>query len=701
MSPQIHVRHGPPPPASASRSLVSAPTLAAMALGWVASLIAVPLLIWSGLLLPALLATGLAVSIPLGAGLVVSGFAIHRRVAHSLDAIVRLLLAASSIATPLARWVAQSRPLAFAATALLKMTFFSWFSGLVLADRVLRHALGKLAGRHVATDTAFSLVNAADPSFQPAGIFSDTVDADLDLPAPTSTGADADDALTSEQLLRAQGIPFRPKTAYSLSVAAKLAYEDLVVMRHELEAAGFDLETFTPIHYRNTAGYVVAKGRTIIVVFRGTKPLNAANIITDIRHTMAPAAEPFSDSDLGNVHEGFLEALGPVESFNEDDPDLVPFDVGSPPTGPPRHAGSVNGNRRYSISTRTLTSSRQSRTIKLELHTHSLTSVVISSVRALATVGELLLRQIAKYINDPIERFTHIDNRDESAYVQAHRGIAHAVSVLRVRESLGGVVSSHDRALAERSTDVRPRAWSAGTIASVGSHTDAGDKPAISDGTNSSEDGDDVVIFRHRDEDALATGPEAIGDSDVDVSHDDSDSSSGHGSSSDSDEDDLTGPIRLYVTGHSLGGAIAHVFLAKLTERESAFLEFFDGLYTFGSPRVGDDGFQRFLESKYDAMFRIVYNKDIVPRVPPIDPYAELPGHLVTLSPLGKMVFRPPGTITRPVNFISPSGLLSPTVIFQLRNESFLRFIYRVLLPFYVNDHMPSDYSLALQKYAY
>ncbi|ORZ35611.1 hypothetical protein BCR44DRAFT_1499496 [Catenaria anguillulae PL171] len=735
----IHIRHHDPADADAAsgnRPLVSTLWLITLGVVWVASLVSLPLLVWNSLLLPALASAVLAATLPFGAGLLVSGLAIHRRVAHSLDAIVRLLLAASSVATPIARRIHHTPIVASVVTGVLKVSFFAWFTGLVLTDRVLRRVLSKLAGKHVATSRHFSLVNAPDPCFQPAGIFSDIIDDDNDhqnggerpaTPEGVTAAAaqgDGQQEQTSDMLLRAQGIPFRPKTAYSMAMAAKLAYEDLAIVRHELEAAGYDMETFQPIHYRNTCGFVVAKGRKIIVIFRGTAPLNAANILTDIRHHMCPAAEPTSGVEMGQVHEGFLDALGPVEHMDDDDePNLVPFDIGSPdPYLPPTSAAALAATAGGSISKRTgkrlagghrrtrstatggsastrrrLRQTRKwtrSRTIRLELHAHSLTSALVSSVRALATVTDVVVRQVAKHVSDPIERFTHVDNREESAYVQAHRAIAACLAKMQVRERMVGVVKRHREDLVRQ---MKERRRESGRYGEWGVET-SDDTASMCSGM-SRDEGPRVVYRMHRSDSGLdeRLRHEGVGSSsssssdeeDIDVAF------------SSDDEDQDSGPIRLYIGGHSLGGAVAHVFLAKLAECNSTFLDFFDGLYTFGSPRVGDLDFQAYLDARFNNLFRIVYNKDIVPRVPPINPYAELPGHLVTLSPLGKMVFRPPGTLTRPVNFISPSGLLSPTVIFQLRNESFLRFVYRILLPFYVNDHMPSDYVAALQKYAY
>lgn len=47
----------------------------------------------------------------------------------------------------------------------------------------------------------------------------------------------------------------------------------------------------------------------------------------------------------------------------------------------------------------------------------------------------------------------------------------------------------------------------------------------------------------------------------------------------------------LYVTGHSLGGALATVFVAKMIQSNSPLMEYFSGLYTYGQPNIGDKEF--------------------------------------------------------------------------------------------------------------
>jgi predicted lipase len=70
----------------------------------------------------------------------------------------------------------------------------------------------------------------------------------------------------------------------------------------------------------------------------------------------------------------------------------------------------------------------------------------------------------------------------------------------------------------------------------------------------------------------------------------------------------------IWVTGHSLGGALATMAAAALQDNGVKV----SGLYTFGQPRVGDWVFQRqFNKALGDRAFRYVNNNDIVPEVPP------------------------------------------------------------------------------------
>ncbi|KAH6893086.1 lipase [Thelonectria olida] len=66
-------------------------------------------------------------------------------------------------------------------------------------------------------------------------------------------------------------------------------------------------------------------------------------------------------------------------------------------------------------------------------------------------------------------------------------------------------------------------------------------------------------------------------------------------------------------TGHSLGGAVATLAAAYL--RKAGYSV---DLYTFGSPRVGNDYFANFVTSQTGAEYRLTHLDDPVPRLPPI-----------------------------------------------------------------------------------
>jgi hypothetical protein len=88
----------------------------------------------------------------------------------------------------------------------------------------------------------------------------------------------------------------------------------------------------------------------------------------------------------------------------------------------------------------------------------------------------------------------------------------------------------------------------------------------------------------------------------------------------------MPGPMKaLYVTGHSLGGAMAalmSVMLATEPEYVEAFGEVFRGAYTFGQPMVGAPGFARQCDEHEflsDNVLRYLYRRDPVPHLPPKD----------------------------------------------------------------------------------
>jgi triacylglycerol lipase len=72
----------------------------------------------------------------------------------------------------------------------------------------------------------------------------------------------------------------------------------------------------------------------------------------------------------------------------------------------------------------------------------------------------------------------------------------------------------------------------------------------------------------------------------------------------------------IYITGHSLGGALAQIATAVFASDRIA------ACYTFGSPRVGNKYFDPWVKP---PSYRLVNDADLVPQVPIFAPYIPLP----------------------------------------------------------------------------
>jgi hypothetical protein len=80
----------------------------------------------------------------------------------------------------------------------------------------------------------------------------------------------------------------------------------------------------------------------------------------------------------------------------------------------------------------------------------------------------------------------------------------------------------------------------------------------------------------------------------------------------------------LYVTGHSLGGAMALLAAARLHCEDYSDWSpehLVRGIYTFGQPMVGDAAFMEGCRGFQARLHRHVYRQDLVPHLPPRSPY--------------------------------------------------------------------------------
>lgn len=116
---------------------------------------------------------------------------------------------------------------------------------------------------------------------------------------------------------------------------------------------------------------------------------------------------------------------------------------------------------------------------------------------------------------------------------------------------------------------------------------------------------------------------------------------------------------RIWITGHSLGGALATLAGSRYGKAQ--------GVYAFGSPRVGDHGFRE--NFKID-MYRIVYKNDIVARIPPSGSFY----HVGTLK------------------YIDGNGTIRNQVVEKQGDENAAMGI----IPSMIGDHVPLLYTIHL-----
>lgn len=74
---------------------------------------------------------------------------------------------------------------------------------------------------------------------------------------------------------------------------------------------------------------------------------------------------------------------------------------------------------------------------------------------------------------------------------------------------------------------------------------------------------------------------------------------------------------QIFVTGHSLGAALAVLCAAELGASKQSLGFPIEGVYTYGEPRVGNQAFHDFYNTGTKVSWRITHWKDPVPTLPP------------------------------------------------------------------------------------
>lgn len=145
---------------------------------------------------------------------------------------------------------------------------------------------------------------------------------------------------------------------------------------------------------------------------------------------------------------------------------------------------------------------------------------------------------------------------------------------------------------------------------------------------------------------------------------------------------------KIWITGHSLGAALASIFVAQLVLDNNELLGSLGGLYTFGQPRCGDEEYCKLFTEliEHGLVYRVVNKKDLVTRLPmevlKYDHHgckvAVTDARLVMKHKEDKIEVKPQKKVVLPKN----SGLKK--LVFALVPDS-------------IEDHYPSEYVRNIQ----
>ncbi|KAG0369897.1 hypothetical protein BC939DRAFT_460962 [Gamsiella multidivaricata] len=535
--------------------------------------------------------------------------------------------------------------------------------------------------------------------------------------------------------------------ATTLAMVSKLVYEDVPVIRHELARSGYDMHSFRAIAYRNTVGFIVQKGRNIVLVFRGTDPLNLQNAWTDIQSRLVPI-ETLQDPPvpLGKCHQGMYSALGKADNFMLPSEELAQqqrelsqrhhrrySDTDMDEDDYSLHLSEFSPAHRPHISPASSFRSEVSKanTLNLELSNHSIYQTIVTSIRAAYMLIKFLIVGLFTHVADPVDYRFAGEVRDLSAFAQACRWVdglrlEHAEKEFKKMQKLDKTSKvTHYRGSTSGSQRLT-RSNSLGSLYSQDEVDYLGNFDLQDGGRKRRPSITSHESFKDSARKLSLTGMRTMGQGHHQRKL------SGQGSYR---KDSFHPPdswmdignfildiynnqyhneqegkikrkrLRFYICGHSLGGALATIFLAKMVQCNSPLLDIFSGLYTYGQPRIGDRDFSNAFGYKLACkMFHHVHNNDIFARMPFWGTYETPPGTLVFMDSSRNLTLYPPDPVTlmpvpvRGISFMHLSGILNVRVIMRMRKESWLRILERIVLPFFLNDHFPGDYVKALAE---
>ncbi len=142
-------------------------------------------------------------------------------------------------------------------------------------------------------------------------------------------------------------------------------------------------------------------------------------------------------------------------------------------------------------------------------------------------------------------------------------------------------------------------------------------------------------------------------------------------------------PHPIFLTGHSLGAALAALATARLVHLNKHV----HSTYLYGAPRVGDAEFARALPR--DRVFRIVNRRDLVTEVPPsVALRFRHGGTLIYISSRGRLWFQPSAKKLRADRRITPADL-----------SVFINYVSTLAPADFVADHAPINYVAQMERF--
>ena len=157
----------------------------------------------------------------------------------------------------------------------------------------------------------------------------------------------------------------------------------------------------------------------------------------------------------------------------------------------------------------------------------------------------------------------------------------------------------------------------------------------------------------------------------------------------------LAGGTRtLWITGHSLGAGLA-TLAAERAVRDSGFDV--RGVYTYGSPRVGDIQFKQNYEARGLAAktYRVLYDVDVVQKIPPGAAYTHV-GQLEFIDADGHLHTNVPNLTTGESGFPEPTAAQQWAVrLYRVlgQGSALVADIFGLTIPAPFADHAPIYYA--------